>query len=123
MGWVGFGLSYKWVGHIITHLSIYHPFSYKLTIHYPPDPSNIVTCPFNQEWPNYSLDLQKYQNPFPNIQNYQNTPLVSKKTGSLVHSTSVWYPIDSPTVLFLRKLRIKQKEYSLLTLILHAILI
>ena len=60
MDWVGFGLSYKCIGHIITHLSIYYLFSYKLNTYYPPNPSNIVTYPFNQEWPNYSLDLQKY---------------------------------------------------------------
>ena len=62
---------------------------------------NFTTCPFNKEWPNYPLDFQKYQNTLPNIQNYQNTPLISKKTSSLVHSTNVWYPRKSIHPLFI----------------------
>ena len=32
------GLGYKWVGCVITHLSIYDPFTYKLIIHDLPNP-------------------------------------------------------------------------------------
>ena len=39
-GWVINGLGHKWVGCIITHLSIYDPFIYKLIIHYQPNPFN-----------------------------------------------------------------------------------
>ena len=39
-GWVINGLGYRWVGCIITHLSIYDPFIYKLIIHYQPNPFN-----------------------------------------------------------------------------------
>ena len=39
-GWVINGLGHRWVGCIITHLSIYDPFIYKLIIHYQPNPFN-----------------------------------------------------------------------------------
>ena len=40
VGWVINGLSHKWVGCIITHLSIYDPLIYKLIIHYLSNPFN-----------------------------------------------------------------------------------
>ena len=39
-GWVINGLVHKWVECLITHLSIYDPFIYKLIIYYPPNPFN-----------------------------------------------------------------------------------
>ena len=39
-GWQMGGLGHKWVWCIITHLSIYDPFIYKLIIHYPPNSFN-----------------------------------------------------------------------------------
>ena len=36
-GWQMGGLGPKWIGCVITHLSIYDPFIYKLIIHYQPN--------------------------------------------------------------------------------------